>query len=69
VSSLDSGLRYVIRSGFRRGVKGQWAWIVVGSAAWMILRARKSSDQVVYRTLLKAGESLVVTTGRPDDPA
>jgi hypothetical protein len=69
VSAVDSSLRYIFRNGFRRGLKGQWAWFVVGSAAWMMYRARKSSDEVVYRTVLKAGERLVVSTGRPDDPA
>ncbi len=69
MSSIDSGLRYVFRAGFRRGVRGQSAWFVVGTAAWLIYRARRSSDEVIYRTVLKSGERLMVTTGRPDDAA
>ena len=67
MSAVDSTLRYVFRTGFRRGVRGQTIWFVVGSAAWLMYRAHQHRDEVVYRTVLKAGEALVVSTGGPTD--
>jgi hypothetical protein len=63
VGTVDSGLRYVVRTGFRRGFRGQSIWFVLGTAAWLVLRAVRSRDEVVYRTVLKPGERLVVSTG------
>jgi hypothetical protein len=40
------------------------AWIVIGVALWMLNRARHQDD-VVYRTVLKPGERLVVRTSEP----
>jgi len=48
------------RLGFRRGVRGQSIWFVIGTAAWLLLRHGSRPDEVVYRTVLKAGETLVV---------
>ena len=66
---IDSALRWFFRLGFRRGVRGQSIWFVIGSAAWLVLRARQSRDEVVYRTVLKAGETLVVSTGGDAGPS
>lgn len=63
MGTIDSALRWVFRLGFRRGVRGQSIWFVIGSAAWLVYRARQSRDEVVYRTVLKAGETLLVSTG------
>jgi hypothetical protein len=68
VGTIDSALRWCFRLGFRRGVRGQSIWFVIGTAAWLLLRARQSRDEVVYRTVLKAGETLVVSTGGDAGP-
>ncbi|MGH9080149.1 MAG: hypothetical protein ACRDYE_08780 [Acidimicrobiales bacterium] len=58
-------LRYIQLKAFGRGFRGyHTAWLVVGTAAWMINRARHRED-VVYRTVLRPGERLVVRTSRP----
>lgn len=62
---MDSLFRYIQRKAFGRALRGyHTAWLVVGAAAWIANRARHRQD-VVYRTLLKPGERLVVTTFRP----
>jgi hypothetical protein len=62
---MDSLLRYLQLKAFGRGFRGyHTAWLVVGAAAWMVLRARNQED-VVYRTKLKPGEHLTVTTRNP----
>jgi hypothetical protein len=62
---MDSLLRYIQLKAFGRGFRGyHTAWLVLGAAAWMVLRARNQED-VVYRTKLKPGETLTVTTRNP----
>jgi hypothetical protein len=61
---MESLLRWFQVKAFGRGFRGyHTAWFVVGAAAWMILRAR-NRDDVVYRTVLKPGERLTVTSVR-----
>ena len=65
---MDSLLRYIQRKALGRGFRGyHTAWLVVGAAAWMMLRAR-NQDDVIYRTVLKPGEGLTVTTRNPTSP-
>ena len=62
---MDNLLRYIQLKAFGRGLRGyHTAWLAVGVAAWMINRARHQDD-VVYRTVLKPGERLIVKTSRP----
>jgi hypothetical protein len=64
---METLLRYLQVRSFRRGMSGSnTAWLVVGAALWMLLRARRSED-VVYRTKLKPGERLVINAG-PSGP-
>jgi hypothetical protein len=61
---MESLLHWLQVKAFGRGFRGyHTAWFVVGAAAWMILRAR-NRDDVVYRTVLKPGERLTVTSVR-----
>jgi hypothetical protein len=63
---VDTFLRFVQVKAFGRGLRGyHTAWVVVGVAIWMINRAR-NQDDVIYRTKLKAGESLIVNTITPN---
>jgi hypothetical protein len=63
---MDTFLRFIQVKAFGRGLRGyHTAWVVVGVAIWMINRAR-NQDDVVYRTKLKMGESLIVNTITPD---
>ena len=63
---MDSLLRYIQFKAFSRGFRGyHTAWVVVGAAVWMIMRARNQND-VIYRTELKPGERLIVKTSRPE---
>ena len=62
---MDTFLRYLQVRAFGRGLRGYHsAWVVVGVAVWMINRVRHADD-VVYRTKLQPGETLVVHTGNP----
>jgi hypothetical protein len=62
---VDTFLRFIQVKAFGRGLRGyHTAWVVIGVAIWMINRAR-NQDDVIYRTKLKAGESLIVNTITP----
>lgn len=65
---MDSLLHYLQIKAFGRGFGGHRAWIVVGVALWMLNRARNQND-VIYRTELKPGERLIVTTTKPSSPS
>jgi hypothetical protein len=58
-------LRYIQLKAFGRAFRGyHTAWLVVGAAAWMINRARERED-VVFRSVLKPGQRVVVRTLLP----
>ncbi len=60
---METLLRYIQVRSFSRGMRGyNTAWLVVGAAVWMLLRARRSQD-VVYRTKLNPGERLFISAG------
>jgi hypothetical protein len=55
-----------LKNGFRRGFRGEHPiWFVVGVSAWLLIRARRHDDDVVYRTVLRPGERLAVVTRDP----
>ncbi|MHB1710340.1 MAG: hypothetical protein ACYCV7_02900 [Acidimicrobiales bacterium] len=59
-------LRVLRKNGFRRGIRGGHPlWVVLGASAWMVSRARRRDDSVIYRTLLVPGERLTVTARHP----
>ena len=63
---MDWLLRILVQNGFRRGFRGEGpAWFVIGVSAWALNRARKNTDDVIYRTKLKPGERLTVETSKP----
>ncbi|HEY1988567.1 MAG TPA: hypothetical protein VGG43_03820 [Acidimicrobiales bacterium] len=63
---MERLLRYFVKNGFRRGFRGEHPiWFVVGVSAWLLIRARRHDDDVVYRTVLRPGERLAVVTREP----
>jgi hypothetical protein len=63
---MERILRYLLKNGFRRGFRGEHPiWFVVGVSAWLLIRARRHDDDVVYRTVLRPGERLEVVTRSP----
>ncbi|MHB1548228.1 MAG: hypothetical protein ACYCX8_05765 [Acidimicrobiales bacterium] len=56
----------VIRTGFRRGLRGgDPLWLVLGASAWMVRRARRSRHEVVYRTRAEPGDRLEISLRSP----
>lgn len=63
-------LRWLIRTGFRRGLGGSRPWLAVGfgaGALHLLARMAKREEKVVYLEELRPGQSLVIQHfPRPD---
>jgi hypothetical protein len=62
---FDRLLRGLQARAIRQAWRGRHsAWFVIGAGLWMVNRVRRGDD-LVFRTKLKAGEGLIVTTRAP----
>ena len=58
---VDSLLRRVARSSFRRGLAGEhWAWLLIAASAFVLRRARRPGERV-ERIKLEQGDRYLVT--------
>lgn len=66
---MNGLVRWALRKGWHRGVKeGHRGWLVAGAAAVLVhllQRAVGKEEGVVYREVLRPGESVVITHERP----
>lgn len=62
---MNALLRYLMRTGWQRGVRGgERAWVIVGGAALLAHLARKAAKRetdVVFSEKLGPGESVRIT--------
>ena len=71
---MDYLLRRVMKAATRRGMRGEhWAWFALAAGAFVLQRARRREDPVVYSRRVSAGESLLISIRDPkseavDDP-
>lgn len=71
---MDYLLRRLVKVATRRGMKGEhWAWFALAAGAFVLRRARRAEDPVVFSRRISAGDSLVVSLRPPrsqpaDDP-
>jgi hypothetical protein len=66
--SIDTLLRRLMRTGFRRGMSGSQAWLVLALSALGIRALRRlsrSEPEVVYRTELHTGDRFEIASRRP----
>ena len=64
---MDALLRRLMRVGFRRGMSGSQAWLVlaVSAAGWRMLRKLANpAPEVVYRTELTSGDRFEIGSRR-----
>jgi hypothetical protein len=71
---VDYLLRRLVRAGTRRGMRGEhWAWFAIAAGAFVLQRARRREDPLVYSQRVNAGDRLLVSirspkSQAPDDP-
>jgi hypothetical protein len=61
-------LKRLTTSGFRRGISGSRAWLIVGIATGgirLLHRVSKDKPDVLYRTVVKPGDVFEVVTRPP----
>jgi len=64
---VDRLLSSVITRAFRRGFAGEPVWLAAGAALWLVRRARRRPDAVVWSGRVSPGDHLVITTRGPGD--
>ena len=71
---MDYLLRRLVKVAARKGMRGEhWAWFALAAGAYVLQRARRREDPVVYSRRVAAGDSLLVSIRSPksqplDDP-
>ncbi len=72
---MDYLLRRLVKVATRRGMRGEhWAWFALAAGAYVLQRARRRQEPVVYSRNVKPGDRLLVTVRSPkggplDDPS
>ena len=59
---FDRLLGRLVSRSFRRGLAGEPVFLVLGAAAWLVVRSRNKDRPVVWSGTLKEGEQLVLTS-------
>jgi len=63
---MDYLLQRLMWLATRRGMRGEhWAWFVLAGGAYVLQRARRRGDPVVYSTQAAPGDRLLVTIRSP----
>jgi hypothetical protein len=63
---VDYLLRRLVKVATRRGMRGEhWAWFALAAGAYVLRRARRREEPVVYSRRVQAGERLLVTIRSP----
>jgi hypothetical protein len=66
---VDFLLRRILKAGVRRGLGGQWSWLVLAGAAYVLRRAINDSGAPVSTLKISPGEQLLITVREPGQPA
>jgi hypothetical protein len=64
---FDRLLGRLVSRSFRRGLAGEPVFLVLGAAAWLVVRSRSKDRPVVWSGTLKEGERLVLTSLGPEN--
>jgi hypothetical protein len=63
---MDYLLRRLIKLATRKGMRGEhWAWFALAAGAFVLQRARRREDPVVYSRRVEAGDRLLISIRPP----
>ena len=65
---MDALLRRLARAAVRRGLAGDWAWLVIGASAFVLRRALRRKDDLVSSLKISPGEQILISVRNADDP-
>ncbi len=65
---FDRLLSKLVSRSFRRGLAGEPVFLVLGAAAWLVVRSRGKERPVVWSGTLNEGDKLVLTNFGREEP-
>jgi hypothetical protein len=65
---IDRLLGRLVSRSFRRGLAGEPVFLVLGAAAWLVVRSRNKERPVVWSGTLNEGDKLVLTNFGREGP-
>ena len=65
---MDVLLRRLLRAAFRRGVAGDWSWMLIAVTAYVLRRALRDRDDLVTHFKISPGERVLITLRDPHAP-
>jgi hypothetical protein len=65
---MDFLLRRILRAGMRRGLGGQWSWLVLAGAAYVLRRALNDSGGPVSTVKISPGEQVLISVRDAGQP-
>jgi hypothetical protein len=58
---VDRFLGRLVTRSFRRGMAGEPVFLVLGAAAWLVVRSRRKDRPVVWSGTLEEGDKIVLS--------
>jgi hypothetical protein len=52
----------------RRGLAGDWTWLVIAGSAFVLRRALRPKDDIVSSLRIAPGEQILISVRDADDP-
>ena len=65
---MDALLRRLLRAAVRRGLAGDWTWLVIAGSAFVLRRALRPKDDIVSSLRIAPGEQILISVRGADDP-
>ena len=65
---MDALLRRLVRAAVRRGLAGDWTWLVIAGSAFVLRRALRPKDDIVSSLRIAPGEQILISVRNADDP-
>jgi hypothetical protein len=62
---MDALLRRLLRAAFRRGVAGDWTWMLIAITAYVLRRALRDKDDLVTSFKISPGEQVLISLRDP----
>jgi hypothetical protein len=57
-----------VRAAVRRGLAGDWTWLVIAGSAFVLRRALRPKDDIVSSLRIAPGEQILISVRDADDP-
>jgi hypothetical protein len=65
---VDALLRRLLRAAVRRGLAGDWTWLVIAGSVYVLRRALRPKDVLVHSLKIAPGEQILISVRDADDP-